>query len=129
MKITYKANYYGSSELLSIYLIENIGPFCNETLVTYTIMSLLSLGFFPFYYSIMVWLSGAILAFVLGTQRIKKSEGRGFIALNCLVGQLKDGDILSFESKTYMIISHDKAKKEYLALEFEGNKNIKISYI
>lgn len=129
MKVTYKAQTIQSIDRISVNLIENIGPFCNETLVSYTVVSLLAFGFLPLYFVIPIWLSGIILAFILGTRKIKKSEGKGYLTLNCLVSQLKDGDIFSFEGKTYMIISHDKPMKEYLALQFEANKNINVSYI
>lgn len=132
MKITYKANLLASiqhSRFLSVYLIENIGPFCNETLITYVCVSLLSFGFLPFVYSLLILCTGILLAWYQGANKIKRLGADSFLTLDSLVSEIKEGKIIYFKNKAYMIISHDKKVKQYIALDLEEQNNIEISYI
>jgi hypothetical protein len=128
MKITYRANLLDRyPKQLSVYLIENIGPFCNETLVTYILVFFLSLSFLPFAYSTLVLCCGILLAWYQGANKVKRF-GSDLLTLDSLVSEIKEGKIIYYKNKPYMIISHDKTKRNYVALNLEEQNNIEIGY-
>lgn len=132
MKITYRANLLASlsdryPKQLSVYLIENIGPFCNETLVTYIVVSLLSFSFLSWPYSFLILCCGMLLAWYQGLNKVKRF-GSDLLTLDSLVSEIKDGKIIYYKNKPYMIISHDKTKRNYVALNLEEQNNIEIGY-